>query len=256
MSKGALRLGWTSRAPWPTVPCRSRAATEPGAGRVPRPARRRRGRAPGRHPAHPHLGEVHLTTDGAAGRPAGADERHPRRCDGMARRADDPGRRPRRRRRHGGRARSGGRPGDERGGDGHGDRRSAGRLDAGDVSRGQALCDAHAAVTGEPARLGGVPGATDGTVLTARTGMPTVVYGPGGKWIAHQVDEFVDVPRSSKRPRSTARPPSASWRTQTADGCGGCAVGDGRAPQRPDRRRGPAGRPRGAWAGDGGPGRR
>jgi succinyl-diaminopimelate desuccinylase len=57
----------------------------------------------------------------------------------------------------------------------------------------EALCDAHTAVTGEPARLGGVPGATDGTVLTARTGMPTVVYGPGGKWIAHQVDEFVDV---------------------------------------------------------------
>ena len=49
------------------------------------------------------------------------------------------------------------------------------------------------AVTGEPARLGGVPGATDGTVLTAWTGMPTVVYGPGGKWIAHQVDEFVEV---------------------------------------------------------------
>jgi succinyl-diaminopimelate desuccinylase len=23
--------------------------------------------------------------------------------------------------------------------------------------------------------------------------MPTVVYGPGGKWIAHQVDEFVEV---------------------------------------------------------------
>ena len=57
----------------------------------------------------------------------------------------------------------------------------------------RALCDAHTAVTGEPARLGGVPGATDGTVLTARTGMPTVVYGPGGKWIAHQVDEFVEV---------------------------------------------------------------
>ena len=56
-----------------------------------------------------------------------------------------------------------------------------------------ALCEAHAAVTGQPARLGGVPGATDGTVLTSRTGMPTVVYGPGGKWIAHQVDEFVEV---------------------------------------------------------------
>lgn len=57
----------------------------------------------------------------------------------------------------------------------------------------QALCDAHAAVTGQPARLGGVPGATDGTILTARAGVPSVVYGPGGKWIAHQVDEFVEV---------------------------------------------------------------
>ena len=42
-------------------------------------------------------------------------------------------------------------------------------------------------------RLGGVPGATDGTVITSRTGMPSVVYGPGGKWIAHQADEFVEV---------------------------------------------------------------
>ena len=41
--------------------------------------------------------------------------------------------------------------------------------------------------------LGGVPGATDGTVLTSRGGIPTVVYGPGGKWIAHQADEFVEV---------------------------------------------------------------
>ena len=57
----------------------------------------------------------------------------------------------------------------------------------------EALCQAHAAVTGHPARLGGVPGATDGTVLTARAGLPSVVYGPGGKWIAHQVDEYVEV---------------------------------------------------------------
>jgi succinyl-diaminopimelate desuccinylase len=57
----------------------------------------------------------------------------------------------------------------------------------------RALWDAHAAVTGDAPRLGGVPGATDGTVLTARTGMPTVVYGPGGKWIAHQADEYVEV---------------------------------------------------------------
>ncbi len=56
-----------------------------------------------------------------------------------------------------------------------------------------ALCAAHEAVTGEPARLGGVPGATDGTVLTSQGGVPSVVYGPGGKWIAHQADEFVEV---------------------------------------------------------------
>ncbi len=57
----------------------------------------------------------------------------------------------------------------------------------------RALCAAHEAVTGEPARLGGVPGATDGTILTALGGIPSVVYGPGGKWIAHQADEFVEV---------------------------------------------------------------
>lgn len=57
----------------------------------------------------------------------------------------------------------------------------------------RAVLDAHTAVTGTPARLGGVPGATDGTVLTSRTGMASVVYGPGGKWIAHQADEFVEV---------------------------------------------------------------
>ena len=38
-----------------------------------------------------------------------------------------------------------------------------------------------------------MPGATDGTVITSRTGIPSVVYGPGGKWIAHQADEFVEV---------------------------------------------------------------
>jgi succinyl-diaminopimelate desuccinylase len=56
-----------------------------------------------------------------------------------------------------------------------------------------ALAAAHESVLGEPARYGGVPGATDGTILTRDAGMPTVVYGPGGKWIAHQADEFVEV---------------------------------------------------------------
>ncbi|HLU60063.1 MAG TPA: M20 family metallopeptidase [Pseudonocardia sp.] len=56
-----------------------------------------------------------------------------------------------------------------------------------------ALAAAHTEVVGEPARYGGVPGATDGTILTRDAGIPTVVYGPGGKWIAHQADEFVEV---------------------------------------------------------------
>ena len=57
----------------------------------------------------------------------------------------------------------------------------------------RAVWDAHAAVATTPPRLGGVPGTTDGTMLTALAGVPTVVYGPGGKWIAHQADEYVDV---------------------------------------------------------------
>jgi succinyl-diaminopimelate desuccinylase len=57
----------------------------------------------------------------------------------------------------------------------------------------QAVAAAHEAVTGEKARYGGVPGTTDGTILWRDAGIPVVVYGPGGKWIAHQVDEYVEV---------------------------------------------------------------
>jgi succinyl-diaminopimelate desuccinylase len=57
----------------------------------------------------------------------------------------------------------------------------------------RAIWDAHASVATSPPRLGGVPGTTDGTMLTALAGVPTVVYGPGGKWIAHQADEYVEV---------------------------------------------------------------
>jgi succinyl-diaminopimelate desuccinylase len=56
-----------------------------------------------------------------------------------------------------------------------------------------ALAAAHEQVTGAPAVYGGVPGTTDGTILTRDAGLETVVYGPGGKWIAHQADEFVEV---------------------------------------------------------------
>lgn len=56
-----------------------------------------------------------------------------------------------------------------------------------------ALAAAHTRITGEPPVYGGVPGATDGTILTRDAGIPTVVYGPGGKWIAHQADEYVEI---------------------------------------------------------------
>ncbi|MFE0100743.1 M20 family metallopeptidase [Streptomyces sp. NPDC059009] len=56
-----------------------------------------------------------------------------------------------------------------------------------------ALVDAHRRVHGTPPPFGTVPGTTDGTVLTRDAGLPTVVYGPGGKWIAHQKDEYVEV---------------------------------------------------------------
>ncbi|MFI6738326.1 M20 family metallopeptidase [Nonomuraea sp. NPDC050451] len=56
-----------------------------------------------------------------------------------------------------------------------------------------ALAAAHRTVTGSEPVYGGVPGSTDGTVLTHWGGIPSVVYGPGGKWIAHQADEFVEV---------------------------------------------------------------
>ena len=57
----------------------------------------------------------------------------------------------------------------------------------------RAVVDAHRAHRGEEPAIGGVPGATDGTILWRDLGIPVVVYGPGGKWIAHQADEFVQV---------------------------------------------------------------
>ncbi|MCM2580025.1 M20 family metallopeptidase [Streptomyces meridianus] len=56
-----------------------------------------------------------------------------------------------------------------------------------------ALVAAHRREHGTPPPFGAVPGTTDGTILTRDAGLPTVVYGPGGKWIAHQKDEYVEV---------------------------------------------------------------
>ncbi|MFI6043583.1 M20 family metallopeptidase [Nocardia sp. NPDC051321] len=61
-----------------------------------------------------------------------------------------------------------------------------------------ALMRAHEMVNGVRPSLGGVPGTTDGTILTHYGKVPSVVYGPGGKWIAHMADEWVAV-RDLKR---------------------------------------------------------
>jgi succinyl-diaminopimelate desuccinylase len=57
----------------------------------------------------------------------------------------------------------------------------------------RAVAGAHQAITGRNAPFGGVPGSTDGTILWRDAAIPIVTYGPGDKWIAHQVDEFVEV---------------------------------------------------------------
>ncbi|MEX1044409.1 MAG: M20 family metallopeptidase [Acidimicrobiia bacterium] len=57
----------------------------------------------------------------------------------------------------------------------------------------QAVDAAHREVTGSEPVYGGVPGTTDGTILWRDAGLPVVVYGPGGKWIAHQADEYVEI---------------------------------------------------------------
>jgi succinyl-diaminopimelate desuccinylase len=48
--------------------------------------------------------------------------------------------------------------------------------------------------TGRPARWGGVPGSTDGTILRTELGIPIVTCGPGHRLIPHQVNEHVEVP--------------------------------------------------------------
>lgn len=57
----------------------------------------------------------------------------------------------------------------------------------------QAVVGAHTDVYGTNPAYGGVPGTTDGTILVRDAHLPVVVYGPGGKWIAHQADEYVEV---------------------------------------------------------------
>jgi succinyl-diaminopimelate desuccinylase len=48
-------------------------------------------------------------------------------------------------------------------------------------------------VTGREPRYNGVPGATDGTFLSAWKNVPCLVNGPGPRHVPHQVDEYVEV---------------------------------------------------------------
>lgn len=55
----------------------------------------------------------------------------------------------------------------------------------------QSLQHGHRTVYQHEAPFGGVPGSTDGTIITRDAGVPVVVYGPGGKRIPHQPNEYV-----------------------------------------------------------------
>jgi succinyl-diaminopimelate desuccinylase len=57
----------------------------------------------------------------------------------------------------------------------------------------RAMVGAVRKATGRPARFGGVPGSTDGTILRMELGIPIVTCGPGHRLIPHQVDEYVEV---------------------------------------------------------------
>lgn len=55
----------------------------------------------------------------------------------------------------------------------------------------RAMAAAYRRLTGEEARYNGVPGATDGTFLSTRAGIPIVTTGAGNREIPHHKDEWV-----------------------------------------------------------------
>jgi succinyl-diaminopimelate desuccinylase len=55
----------------------------------------------------------------------------------------------------------------------------------------RAMAAAHKDLTGEEPRYNGVPGATDGTFLHTRAGIPIVTTGAGGREVPHHADEWV-----------------------------------------------------------------
>jgi len=57
----------------------------------------------------------------------------------------------------------------------------------------QAVSKAYQMVTGEEPIYDGVPGATDGTFLSAWADVPIVTIGAGKRMIPHQKDEWISV---------------------------------------------------------------
>lgn len=57
----------------------------------------------------------------------------------------------------------------------------------------QSMCFAYRKVTGREPIFNGVPGATDGTFLSAWKGIPIVTTGAGDRLIPHQIDEWVEI---------------------------------------------------------------
>ena len=55
-----------------------------------------------------------------------------------------------------------------------------------------AMADAYTHLTSEEPRFNGVPGATDGTFLSAWAGIPIVTTGAGKREVPHHADEWVD----------------------------------------------------------------
>ena len=62
-----------------------------------------------------------------------------------------------------------------------------------DETIARVAASAYLDVTGRQPVYNGVPGATDGTFLSALKGIPCLVNGPGPRHVPHQADEYVEV---------------------------------------------------------------
>ena len=57
----------------------------------------------------------------------------------------------------------------------------------------QIMKNSYEYVSGKPAVFAGVPGSTDGTIISDKLKIPVVVCGPGSVTAPHQIDEYIDI---------------------------------------------------------------